>query len=743
MSLQILTDENVAGNKSPENCDFLFSPPEVTGRSSVLRLSQKENVPPKSPAKATKVTFQTPARDPQTHRVLTPSVTSKLEALSALDGGAGPENPLSETQKENQQLPKEAGPGAASRPLQRQAVAATAAPAGHVSSAILWGSASSPPRSPGRSESQTVSPGPGPSSPGRHCSEERMAASTSIPGQPPGVAAQPSPETPLRASQGVSHDALCSPRPTAASPLSTGPREPHGVLLVSPTGPPHREDRAPPPAGSTPVDPLQAGRATAPSPQKVQAPGTALSALGWDLPGEASSTALLQGEMPEGRQGQAKPAPPGSPHLSREEPPGPSLSPRGAGPKADGTEALPQESAEAGQPDAGPVAAEPSPPSQQLCAASVGDTPEVQTAAETPGAGDEQGTRESPSTPTSRNCPGRGPTALELQEESFRDPAEVLGMGAEIDYLEQFGTCSFKESALRKQSLYLKFDPLLRDSPVRLMPLATAAEAGSTQVAAEPSEGPLDTLLVDLDLGGALPVPVSASVPLEPQVPAPPPCVLEPSCLPLPVGPIVDVLQYSQRDLDAAVRAAQEENLELRSRCEELHTKNLEMGKIMDGFEGIVYQAMEEVQKQKEAAKAEVQKVLKERDQLAADLSSTEKSFSDLFKRFEKQKEVISGYRKNEESLKKCVEDYVARVEKEAQRYQALKAHAEEKLKLASEEIAQVRSKAQAEALAFQASMRKAQMQIQSLEKAVEQKVKENEELTRICDDLISKMEKI
>ncbi|XP_062068726.1 transforming acidic coiled-coil-containing protein 3 isoform X2 [Lepus europaeus] len=743
MSLQILTDENVGSDKSPQNCDFLFSPPEVTGRSSVLRLSQKENVPPKNLAKATKVTFQTPARDPQTHRVLTPSVTSKLEAPSALDGGAGPENPLSGTQKENQQLPKEAGPGAASGPLQRPAVATTAAPAGHVSSAVLRGSASSPPCSPGRSASQTVSPGPGPSSPGRHCSEERMAASTSVPGQPPGMAARPAPETPPRASQGGSHDALCMPWPTSASPLSTGPREPHGVPLVSLTGlpggnPAHRDDRAPPPAGTTPVDPLQAGGATAPSPHKGQAPGTALGTLGQDLPGEASSSmAPLQGERPEGRQVQAEPAPPGSPHLGREEPPGPNLSP-----EADGTEALPQESPEAGRPDMGPVAAEPSPPSQQPCAASVGDTPEVQTAAETPGAGDE-GTRESPSTPTSGSCPGGGPAALELEEESFRDPAEVLGTGAEIDYLEQFGTSSFKESALRKQSLYLKFDPLLRDSPVRPVPLATAAEADSTQVAAEPPGGPLNALLVDLDLGGALPVPVSASVPLEPQVPAPPPCVLEPSCPPLPVGPIVDMLQYSQRDLDAAVQAAQEENLELRSRCEELHTKNLEMGKIMDGFEGIVYQAMEEVQKQKDAARAEVQKVLKERDQLAADLSSTEKSFSDLFKRFEKQKEVISGYRKNEESLKKCVEDYVARVEKEAQRYQALKAHAEEKLKLASEEIAQVRSKAQAEALAFQASLRKAQMQIQSLEKTVEQKVKENEELTRICDDLISKMEKI
>lgn len=80
-----------------------------------------------------------------------------------------------------------------------------------------------------------------------------------------------------------------------------------------------------------------------------------------------------------------------------------------------------------------------------------------------------------------------------------------------------------------------------------------------------------------------------------------------------------------------------------------------------------------------------------------------------------------------------------------------------------------MRSKAQAEALAFQASLRREQMRVRSLEKAVERKVgvgrqerrgpgparpwlrgsvflpqtKESEELSRICDDLISKMEKI
>ncbi|EPY87935.1 hypothetical protein CB1_000208005 [Camelus ferus] len=372
--------------------------------------------------------------------------------------------------------------------------------------------------------------------------------------------------------------------------------------------------------------------------------------------------------------------------------------------------------------------------------------------------------------------------ALDLTGEHFRDPTEVLGTGAEVDYLEQFGASSvsilhlvaafpqvvvppscatqamiclglsqalravvsgmplnllplpqqFKESALRKQSLYLKFDPLLQDSPRR--PVPAAPETSSARGVDTPSSGsPPEAKLVELDFLGTPGVPALGPIP----------CDLGPGGPLLPVGPIVDVLQYSQRDLDTAVEATQKENEALRSQCAELHTRILEMGKIMDGFEGTVYQAMEEAQKQKELARVEIQKVLKEKDQLTADLHSMEKSFSDLFKRFEKQKEVIEGYRANEESLKQCVEGYIGRIEKEGQRYQALKAHAEEKLQLANEEIAQVRSKAQAEALALQAVLRKEQMRVHSLEKVVEQKTKENDELTRICDDLISKMEKI
>ncbi|XP_015337360.1 transforming acidic coiled-coil-containing protein 3 isoform X3 [Marmota marmota marmota] len=732
MSLQVLNDENAIS-------DFLFSPPELTGRSSVLRPSQKENVPPRNQSKAAKVTFQTPLRDPQTHRILSPSMTSKPETPFALDNSIGlGDSHYTWIQKENQQITKEVDTKAINGFLQAEAVADTDLPPGDISfeafenndgskkpslATLADPSSLSSSQGPESPENQMLSPRQVSDSP-RHASKEsvsshfldgRMPSTSETLEDPLGTAPQHKMETPPRAPAESSH---CTASAMATSP-GTSPESPCGGALPidlaseTPGSPepaasaflsPHIYSSGP--ENSAPAGPLQTDGATNPSPQKEEAVGQ-MTVLPSPLGG---------GSKPDGKEAW----PPESPAI------------RSAPPVAE-------------QPCVRPATQEDSPSSQQLCSAPTSDIPVVQMASETPRAEGKEGSlapknclENELTAPSAQLIPAPPHQGLEpasdLEEECFRDPAEVLGTGAEVDYLEQFGTSSFKESAWRKQSLYLKFDPLLKDSPLRPVPVVPVTTSLSTQDADEPSLGnPLEAKLVELDFLGTLDVPA----------PGPPACLLEPGGPPLSVGPIVDVLQYSQRDLDAAVSATQEENLELKSRCEELRVKNLEMGKVMDGFEGLVCQAMEEAQKQKELAKAEIQKVLKERDQLTMDLNSMEKSFSDLFKRFEKQKEVLEGYRKNEESLKKCVEDYIVRIEKEGQRYQALKAHAEEKLRLANEEITQVRSKAQAEALAYQASLRKAQMQIHSLEKTVEQKTKENDELTRICDDLISKMEKI
>lgn len=161
-----------------------------------------------------------------------------------------------------------------------------------------------------------------------------------------------------------------------------------------------------------------------------------------------------------------------------------------------------------------------------------------------------------------------------------------------------------------------------------------------------------------------------------------------------------------------------------------------------DPLSGSLCLLTEDEQREKSVSHQTVQQLVLEKEQALSDLNSVEKSLADLFRRYEKMKEVLEGFRKvcscqgragrwmgvqrsgsklgevtgtrtwrprvqqasgssrgsqhlgcffcghilcplscqNEEVLKKCAQEYLSRVKKEEQRYQALKVHAEEKL---------------------------------------------------------------
>ena len=73
-------------------------------------------------------------------------------------------------------------------------------------------------------------------------------------------------------------------------------------------------------------------------------------------------------------------------------------------------------------------------------------------------------------------------------------------------------------------------------------------------------------------------------------------------------------------------------------------------------------------------------------------------------------------------------------------RYELLKSHAEETLEKANREIENMAKSQDAEMARLSAMLKKAEMKVTSLERCVEQKTKENEELTAICDELIAKV---
>ncbi|XP_036105421.1 transforming acidic coiled-coil-containing protein 1 isoform X5 [Molossus molossus] len=181
---------------------------------------------------------------------------------------------------------------------------------------------------------------------------------------------------------------------------------------------------------------------------------------------------------------------------------------------------------------------------------------------------------------------------------------------------------------------------------------------------------------------------------------------------------------------------------EWKKKYEETRQEVLEMRKIVAEYEKTIAQMIEDEQRTSMTSQKSFQQLTLEKEQALADLNSVERSLSDLFRRYENLKGVLEGFKKNEEALKKCAQDYLARVKQEEQRYQALKIHAEEKLDKANEEIAQVRTKAKAESAALHAGLRKEQMKVESLERALQQKNQEIEELTKICDELIAKLGK-
>ncbi|XP_056465313.1 transforming acidic coiled-coil-containing protein 2 isoform X2 [Gadus chalcogrammus] len=204
---------------------------------------------------------------------------------------------------------------------------------------------------------------------------------------------------------------------------------------------------------------------------------------------------------------------------------------------------------------------------------------------------------------------------------------------------------------------------------------------------------------------------------------------------------------YLPRDLDQSLVIARDEVItkekeviEWQRKYEESRQEVVEMRRIVAEYEKTIAQMIEDEQKEKSLSHHTIQALIIEKDQALSDLNSVEKSLAELFRRYEKMKDVLEGFRKNEEVLKKCAQEYLSRVRREEQRYQALKIHAEEKLDRANSDIAQVRCKAKQEQAACAASLRKEQMKVDSLERTLEQKNREIEELTKICDELIAKM---
>jgi len=327
---------------------------------------------------------------------------------------------------------------------------------------------------------------------------------------------------------------------------------------------------------------------------------------------------------------------------------------------------------------------------------------------------------------------------LEPEDEDFRPASEVFGKGGmDLDYLNQHGSGSSSVSHLARQSLYQKFDPLVGGRPSIMgrpsMAPYKAAMGGTEDVEEETNSGDL--------------IAMNSPSPTK------------------PTRGVKSSRNKSEAEEDDAARARElefQEGLLQRDRRqgqlqEELSTREREIEKlkeelrvrresedqmkqVLKEYEKTISELIADKERDKKALEAEVAKMQQEKDQAVEDLQNVEAAFADVHRKYERTKQVVEGFKKNEEQLKHYVAEYKTKLKNQDQRYDLLKAHAEEKLEEANKEIDNISRGQDAEIAKLTALLKKTEMKATSLERTVDQKNRENQELTTICDDLIAKV---
>lgn len=346
--------------------------------------------------------------------------------------------------------------------------------------------------------------------------------------------------------------------------------------------------------------------------------------------------------------------------------------------------------------------------------------------------------------------------------------------------LEKFGSrYEDTESLLSRQSLYVKFDPLVEKRK------SIEAQKIKSRITKDPSCSSIpesdDLLLMstppqpvkDTATNSGSVEPSSAASSLDKLLNCTPSDASTSVCsaenetaaASKDGSDILQVLQFSQADVDKLLKEKESELQakerewkskldEQKRKCSELSTEKLQsdekvlrlqkshedMKGVITEYESTIQKLIVEQESNKKESKGSLAELVKERDQALEDLQSVETAFSDLHRRYEKTKSVVEAAKKNEDILKKCVADYQSKLKAMEDKFQVLKKQAEDKLNEANEEIAKVKRNNESEMVRLQAAVRKAEMQAQSLEQTVEQKTKENRELTAICDELIAKV---
>lgn len=380
-----------------------------------------------------------------------------------------------------------------------------------------------------------------------------------------------------------------------------------------------------------------------------------------------------------------------------------------------------------------------------------------------------------------------GPDVAQFTEEEFRSAAEFFKDPSAFEFLQKAGnSTALQESTLARFSLYVKFDPLLKsDSPVkhqsdnkRIDSSTVKTKCVDDQCVNNQYDENLSPKYLNkssdrneqssIEMVGNMAKQTIGSGKLIDFSPSP---KKKETCNPanqqLDNGsshPLQETKMFSEDEVNQALKMQEllyqeklikkdkewnEKQKTYDKEKQQLKNQNIALKQALAvaSFVALEMSKMFSLFKdQKEQERVEMtatnQRLINERDQALEDLQNVETAFADLHRRYEKAKGVLEGYKQNEDKLRDQCSELQDKIKQQEQKFDLLRLRTEEKLESANTELESAKKGVEAEVTVLRAQVKKAEMKISSLERNLEQKNKENAELSNICDELIAKVGK-
>jgi chromosome segregation ATPase len=310
-------------------------------------------------------------------------------------------------------------------------------------------------------------------------------------------------------------------------------------------------------------------------------------------------------------------------------------------------------------------------------------------------------------------------------DSEFRPADEVLGGpgGLDLDYLQTHGSASSSVSHLARQSLYVKFDPLIGGRPsVQGRPgLARASKQQSSSdlirldLLNSPAGQPLPASLVDM-----------YSESLEEEM----------KTREAEFQDGFDERERNLQELRNDLNKKIEESTQLKAEIEDKLSAQNEMSRVIVKYEETIKVLIQEQADQQVNCEAEILQINFAKDHAMTDLKKVEAAFAEVHYKYEKTKSVVEDFKKNEDQLSAYIKRYNDKISRCTILYETLKAHASNKLTEANLEIQNILNSQASEERKMSAMMKKTDMIKLNLLESYENKCKENSELITICDEL-------